>query len=155
MTDEERAEIKKLGETDKPQAVKKVMEILNASADEKKNKGVAQLQAACRHLIVDTLGEDAAKDLRTQKESGATTEELSKKVSEMLTGITDEQKKAKALEYKETCEKVYGMASSAPAPVAAQAPTRKIRHAAHHDLEAKLRNEWKWLTGKYKIITHK
>lgn len=67
LSDEEKAEVKKLHEENKEKAREKVLEILENSDAEKKAKGAAQLQAACRELIVATLGEDVAKELKQMK----------------------------------------------------------------------------------------
>lgn len=140
LTEDERTEVKKLHEENKEKARDRVLEILDASTGEKKEKGIAQLQAACRELIVQVLGEDAAKELKKLKEGGATNEELGTKVGELLKTVTDEQKKSKALEHKYACAKVYDLKASKK--------RREVTH--HHDLESKLKGEWNWLTTEQK-----
>jgi len=140
LSEDERTEVKKLHEESKEKARDKVLELLDAATGEKKEKGIAQLQAACRELIVQVLGEDAAKELKTLKEGGATNEQLSTKVEELLKTITDEQKKSKALEHRYACAKVYNLKASKK--------RRSTTH--HHDLESKLKGEWNWLTDAQK-----
>lgn len=67
LSDEEKTEVKKLHDENKEKAREKVLEILEASSGDKQAKGVAQLQAACRELIVGVLGEDVAKELKQMK----------------------------------------------------------------------------------------
>lgn len=97
------------------------------------------MQAACRELIVETLGEDVANDLKKMKESGSTHEQIDQKATELIQGLTDEEKKKKASEYKAVCKRIYGLKTGSQ---------RRRRHEQHHhDLEAKLKSEWKWLTA--------
>jgi len=124
----------------KEKARDRLLEILEKSEGEKKEKGLEQLKAACRELIVEVLGQGAADELKKMKEGGSTTEQLKAKVVELLGSVTDEQKKNKALEHKYACEKVYDLKPA----------SRKRRSAAHHELESKLKAEWNWLTDAQK-----
>lgn len=58
--------------------------MFQASTGEKKEKGVAALQGACKELIVQVLGEEKSKELRQMKESGSTNEQIGEKVTELL-----------------------------------------------------------------------
>jgi hypothetical protein len=73
------------------------------------------------------------------QESGLTNEEIGKKIGEFVDAVTNETLKAKALEHKATCARLYDLKSS-----------KKRRNVQHHDLESKLRSEWDWLTGWFK-----
>jgi len=139
LSGEEQTEIKNLHAESKEKARDKLFEILDSATGEKKEKGIEQLRAACRELIVEVLGKSAAEELKTLKESGATNEQLKEKVSELLKSVDDEQKKARAFEHRSACEKVYELKT-----------TSRKRRAHHHDLETKLRGQWAWLTDAQK-----
>ncbi|KAI6213221.1 hypothetical protein M3Y94_00124800 [Aphelenchoides besseyi] len=143
LSEDERQEIKKLHDESKEKAHARIFELFDSATGEKREKAISQLQAACRELIVNTFGEETAKNLRQLKESGKTDEELKTKINELLNGLPDDAKKAKALEYQESCDKIYKAK-----PVAATRRRRDQTH--HHGLESKLKNEWSWLTSEQK-----
>uniref|UniRef100_A0A914Y581 Polyprotein allergen nematode domain-containing protein n=1 Tax=Panagrolaimus superbus TaxID=310955 RepID=A0A914Y581_9BILA len=85
----------------------RVNTFFEAATGETKVKATEELKGACRELYHDILGEKAA-EVKALKESGATDSELAKKIDELIAGVTDEAKKAKAEEYKADCKKIYG-----------------------------------------------
>ena len=139
LSEEEKAEVKKLHDENKEQARQKVMEILDASTGEKKEQGIAALRGACRELITLVLGEEKAGEIKRMKESGSTNEQIGQKITELLETVTNETLKQKALEHKAVCAKLYELKTS-----------KKRRNVHHHDIESKLRSEWNWLTEEQK-----
>ncbi|TKR87823.1 hypothetical protein L596_012161 [Steinernema carpocapsae] len=116
----------------------KVLEFYEQAEGKNKEEGTKQLQHGCREILSSVIGPEKAAELRVLKESGATHAELDEQISKWLEGV-DEEKKNRALDFKESCKIVFGMAK------------RKRRHepVAHehaHTLEHYLKHHLKWLT---------
>ncbi|KHJ89584.1 hypothetical protein OESDEN_10588, partial [Oesophagostomum dentatum] len=118
---------------------KLVMEYFEASSGDVKTKATEELKAACKHFSKEILGEENTKALTELKESGASHDEMEKKVNEMVAGITDPKKKERAEKYAEGCKKIYKSSAS-----------RRRRGQELYTLEKVLENYLTWLTDAQK-----
>ncbi|KHJ97981.1 hypothetical protein OESDEN_02054 [Oesophagostomum dentatum] len=118
---------------------KLVMEFFEASSGDVKVKATEELKAACKHFSKEILGEENTKALTEMKESGASHDEMEKKVNEMVAGIADPKKKERAEKYAEGCKKIYKSSAS-----------RRRRGQELYTLEKVLENYLTWLTDAQK-----
>uniref|UniRef100_A0A914QWE5 Polyprotein allergen nematode domain-containing protein n=1 Tax=Panagrolaimus davidi TaxID=227884 RepID=A0A914QWE5_9BILA len=112
----------------------RVNTFFESATGETKQKATEELKGACRELYQDVLG-DKANEVKALKESGASDSEIAKKIDELIGGVTDEAKKAKAEEYKADCKKIFGVESR-----------KKRDHHHGHKLEDYLKTHLSWLT---------
>ncbi|CAD5223753.1 unnamed protein product [Bursaphelenchus okinawaensis] len=148
LSDAEKTDVKALHEGNDPhKSGTKIIELFKEATGEKKEKATAQLQSACKELIMNTVGEEATQELKKLKESGANHEDMSKKVDELIGSVTDEAKKTKAQRFKPLCEQVYLISGK----------SRKVRHShggklnhkghhGEHGLDDYLHTYLNWLT---------
>uniref|UniRef100_A0A7I4YXI6 WW domain-containing protein n=1 Tax=Haemonchus contortus TaxID=6289 RepID=A0A7I4YXI6_HAECO len=136
---DQKEEVKKLHDSGDKQAMyKKVMEYYDSASGDVKEKATAELKAACRHYVKDSIGEEKAEKLKEMKESGATPEAIAAKVEEFIAAITDEKKKAQAERMAGACKKIYGVA-------------RRLKREHHeHKLEEALEKYLTWLNADQK-----
>ncbi|GMR56653.1 hypothetical protein PMAYCL1PPCAC_26848, partial [Pristionchus mayeri] len=138
MTPEQAVEVKKLHESgDDEAAEKKVHEFYTALTGDKLKEATEKLKGACKHFFKDTFGEAATEEIKQMKESGASMDDIGKKVEEMIGKIGDEKKKAKATKITGNCKKVYGVGA------------RRRRH--EHSLEEGFKEFLPWITEEQKM----
>jgi len=109
MTPEQVEEVKKVKD-DKAAAYNKVMEAFEKTEGDKRTQAIEQLKGACRAYIKHFVGEEKAAELKKLKESGASAEDVSKKVEEFIGGISDASLKERAQRVAGGCKKVFGVA---------------------------------------------
>ncbi|XGW05352.1 hypothetical protein V3C99_016038 [Haemonchus contortus] len=141
---DQKEEVKKLYDSGDKQAMyKKVMEIYDGVSGDVKEKATAELKAACKHYVKDSIGEENAEKLKEMKESGATPEAIAAKVDEFIAAITDEKKKAQAERASVACKKIYGVA-------------RRFRRDHHeHNIEEAMEKYLSWLRDDQKAEVRK
>uniref|UniRef100_A0A914Y620 Polyprotein allergen nematode domain-containing protein n=1 Tax=Panagrolaimus superbus TaxID=310955 RepID=A0A914Y620_9BILA len=105
LTDNQKAEAMKLKD-DKAALKLKMKEFFEATAGEKRQEAISSMKGACRQLLKHVLGDEKAAELKTMKESGASSESLKTKFEEYMNGITDEHLKEEANDHKEECMKI-------------------------------------------------
>uniref|UniRef100_Q24702 DVA-1 polyprotein n=1 Tax=Dictyocaulus viviparus TaxID=29172 RepID=DVA1_DICVI len=140
LNEEQKSQMKTIYESgDREALYKKVLEFFEAATGEVKEKAAVELKSACRHYIKDYIGDEKAEKIKEMKESGVSTEEISKKVDEFIAMITDDEKKAKALRASSACKKIYGVA-------------KRFRRDHHHEhnLEEALEKYLTWLNEEQK-----
>ncbi|KJH48213.1 hypothetical protein DICVIV_05677 [Dictyocaulus viviparus] len=140
LNEEQKSQMKTIYESgDREALYKKVLEFFEAATGEVKEKAAVELKSACRHYIKDYIGDEKAEKIKEMKESGVSTEEISKKVDEFIAMITDDEKKAKALRASNACKKIYGVA-------------KRLRRDHHHEhnLEEALEKYLTWLNEEQK-----
>ena len=57
------------------------MELWKSASGEKKTKGTEALQHACKHHFAEMFGAERTAELKALKESGASTDDMAKKVN--------------------------------------------------------------------------
>lgn len=108
MTPEQVTEIKGLKDN-KKEAYTKVMEAFEKTEGDKRAQAVEQLKGACRAYIKHFVGEEKANELKKLKESGASNDEMKKKVEEFVGGLTDAATKERAQRVAAGCQKIFGV----------------------------------------------
>uniref|UniRef100_A0A914XAY8 Polyprotein allergen nematode domain-containing protein n=1 Tax=Plectus sambesii TaxID=2011161 RepID=A0A914XAY8_9BILA len=131
LTPEQQQELKDLRASgaSKQNIKDKVMEYYNAADGDVKAEATTKLQGACRSLIVSMVGAEKAEELKTLKESGASKEALAEKVNELIAAIEDEDKKAQANEYSDTCRHIFGVAGRRRRAEVAESDVAKAHEA--------------------------
>jgi len=114
---------------------------LDALTGEAKDEALEKVKSQCRSVVDDIIGPEKATELKTFKESGASKDDVRKKIEEFYAGVSDESKKKRAEHYKPICEKAYGVKFG----------SRRRRNHDHHSHENHGHEEcfktWlKWLT---------
>jgi hypothetical protein len=66
---------------------KKALEYFDLLAGEPRQKAAEEMKAGCKHLGMYALGAEKVKELQQMKDSGATQEEISTKVTEFVRWI--------------------------------------------------------------------
>ncbi|VDL67554.1 unnamed protein product, partial [Nippostrongylus brasiliensis] len=144
LNDDQKAEVKKVYEADgREAAYKKVMEWFEGASGDVKEKAGVELKAACKHYVMDYIGEENAEKIKEMKESGASNEDIAAKINEFIAAITDEARKAKAEKAAVVCRKIYGVA-------------RRFRRDHHeHKLEEAMEKYLTWLNDDQKAEVKK
>ncbi|VDL84789.1 unnamed protein product, partial [Nippostrongylus brasiliensis] len=144
LNDDQKAEVKKLYEADgREAAYKKVMEWFEGASGDVKEKAGVELKAACKHYVMDYIGEENAGKIKEMKESGASNDDIAAKINEFIAAISDETKKAKAEKAAVVCRKIYGVA-------------RRFRRDHHeHKLEEAMEKYLTWLNDDQKAEVKK
>ncbi|KAK6757894.1 hypothetical protein RB195_015613 [Necator americanus] len=110
LNDDQKNELKQLKEKGDREAIyKKIMEYFESATGDVKEKATEELKSGCKHYIIAFLGKEKADELKAMKDSGASQEEMAKKVDEAIEAIADEEKKAKAKKAAVSCRKIYGV----------------------------------------------
>ncbi|VDM68162.1 unnamed protein product, partial [Strongylus vulgaris] len=139
LTPEQMTQVKEKFEKDgREPGYKMVMDLFESSTGDVKAKAKEDLKAACQHFGKDVLGEKNVEIIKEMKDGGATHEEISKRVEEMVAEMPDSEKKERAQKFAAGCKKVYG------------ASTRRRRGQELYTLEKALENYLTWLTDAQK-----
>ena len=99
------------------------MEAFEKTEGDKRAQAVEQLKGACRAYIKHFVGEEKANELKKLKESGASNDEMKKKVcqlasycakdemqvEEFVGGLTDAATKERAQRVAAGCQKIFGV----------------------------------------------
>ncbi|EPB68820.1 hypothetical protein ANCCEY_12087 [Ancylostoma ceylanicum] len=110
LDDSQKDELKQLKEKSDREAIyKKVMEYFDSASGDVKAKATEELQSGCKHYIMSYVGKEKADELKKLKDSGASKEEMAKKVDEAIEAIADAETKAKAKKAAMSCRKIYGV----------------------------------------------
>ncbi|KAK0412375.1 hypothetical protein QR680_006176 [Steinernema hermaphroditum] len=148
LTPDQKDEIKlmKVNGKSKFEIRAEIFKYYNAATGEVKEQATQELQSSCRELLVEVVGEEEANKLKAMKESGSSVEEIEKKVSALIQGVTDDHKKEILKDYGPACKKLF-----------AGAFRRRRHEGEHHDhhehghtLDNYLRTHLKWLTDAQK-----
>ncbi|CAJ0950303.1 unnamed protein product, partial [Mesorhabditis belari] len=106
LSDEQKNVIRGL-ENDKAALYKKLGEFFKEAPVDVKPIAVEKMKNACRHLMADAIGEEKVAELKKLRETGAANEQIGAKAEEYLDGAAESPAKARMLEAKEGCTKVY------------------------------------------------
>ncbi|KAL6743745.1 hypothetical protein Aduo_016752 [Ancylostoma duodenale] len=110
LDDSQKNELKQMKEKGDREAIyKKVMEYFDGASGDVKAKATEELQSGCKHYIMSYVGKEKADELKALKDSGASKEEMAKKVDEAIEAIADEETKTKAKKAAMSCRKIYGV----------------------------------------------
>ncbi|RCN36436.1 hypothetical protein ANCCAN_17684 [Ancylostoma caninum] len=110
LDDAQKGELKQMKEKGDREAIyKKVMEYFDGASGDVKAKATEELQSGCKHYIMSYVGKEKADELKALKDSGASKEEMAKKVDEAIEAIADVETKTKAKKAAMSCRKIYGV----------------------------------------------
>ncbi|KAJ1362204.1 DVA-1 polyprotein [Parelaphostrongylus tenuis] len=130
LTEDQKTELEQLRDDNEKEAIHaKIIEYFESAVGDVKDKAREELKNGCKHYIKMLVGEEKADELKALKNSGASIEEMSKKVSEAIETIDDEALKVKARKLYASCQKVYGVSK-----VRRHVANKHHRYHAHHGL---------------------
>uniref|UniRef100_A0AC34GJS2 Polyprotein allergen nematode domain-containing protein n=1 Tax=Panagrolaimus sp. ES5 TaxID=591445 RepID=A0AC34GJS2_9BILA len=138
LTDEQKDILTQMkAEKKAPQDIhKKIFEFYDTTTGETRTKAKELMQGGCKDVLKHVLGEEKTAELKAMKESGASNDEMSSKIKDMMDEIDDKEKKSYAVAYEGPCKRIFGVGS------------RKRRDHHHgHKLEDYLKTHLSWLTS--------
>uniref|UniRef100_A0A0K0DR90 Cnd3 domain-containing protein n=1 Tax=Angiostrongylus cantonensis TaxID=6313 RepID=A0A0K0DR90_ANGCA len=110
LNEKQKTELKQLKENNQKEAIHtKIMEYFETATGDVKDKAREELKNGCKHYFKLFLGEEKTDELKALKDSGASMEEMLKKLNEAIETIADETLKAKAQKVSASCQKIYGV----------------------------------------------
>ncbi|CAD5232329.1 unnamed protein product [Bursaphelenchus xylophilus] len=136
-------ELKKAGKN-RDEIQGQVMKFYKEATGEQKEKATAQLQAGCKELLVAVVGKEKADELKKLKESGATVADVISKAEEFFKAAGESEIAKQAIHYQAHCKEIFGLSR------ARRSHGNSGHDHHHHDLEAKLKSQWSFLTDKQK-----
>ncbi|VDN24792.1 unnamed protein product [Gongylonema pulchrum] len=139
LTEEQKNEMRKMKKEGKSLSDRehKVLEYLGKLHGEKKHRAVEQILGGCQLLLKNVVGEQKAAELKKMRDSGATVEELFKKIDADFGEVTDNHKKEKIKEFGAPCRKAFELA-------------QEQKNHGIRSLEYYFEHQLKWLTEEEK-----